>query len=1071
MKRRTKKGMTRALAVLLSIGMLTGGTNITAFAEDYPESPEDEAIVSVSPEGDPTETDNLWDGVTMESIYEGNGFQVKFQLQDCWDGGFNAKVRIDNTGELEIRNWCIAFDYQGALTNVWDAFLTSSDAGNIIVKNAGWNGDIAVGQGVEFGISCNENFVGFPGEYQILGQFNSLDTEDYCIAYEVVSEWGDGFNANLLVTNNTDAPIEEWYLEFDYNVEISNLWNGTIVSNENNHFVVNNHGFNSTIQPGETITIGFTGRYLDDQICPSNRVLHTFAYEPTEEQDTYTVTFDCSAMEVINAPAEQTVLANGLVEEPIAPSRVGYSFGGWYADELYTIRYDFSAPVTGNLTLRAKWQWINDNLNDDMIDLGDIEYLKSIGLIEAGYSASGAISYIYGDFWNKKVNCIEDAATVLNASSSLWGNYFHASAAEIGVKTVGEGSELVSYYTYTPVVRDVPVVGSQIKLMVDSTGSIYALFSSYDERIASVNTTPAITQEQAVQIAFDSLLGSDRVVEFVDDSMELIRTLYGEDVIDRVQLLENIKESTTVSGSLIIQCMNEDGPKLVYVILLHNSLAVDTDEDSISLAYSEAYLITANGNAGQIIREVSTNSSVNLTATDASKVSRDIEVTENGNQYQFIDSSRNILTYKSTYTTKWLFFRKYNFPGELVTVNKGSFPDIIAVSIHANMEEVFDYYKIQLSRNSYDDQGAAIIITYDYDGDSNNAFWDPKSEQFIFTKTGGYYKAKDIIAHEFTHAVYESVVYSMDKNSCINNFFGETGGLNEAYGDIMGNLIEGKTDGGQWTIAENVGTLRDMTNPTAYNQVDHYSNIGKHVKKKADNGGVHFVSGVVNKAAYKMMSDSRTSEITSKTWAEIFYGSMYNLTETATFLQARESIIAVAKKKGFTSEQLQAIKDAFDEVGVVEPDFIRVVLTWGASPNDLDLHLVGPNALSTSRFHLYYGNRDIGVAGTDSWQADLDYDDRTAFGPEVVTIRQFVPGTYYFYVHNYSNWSSANSSVLSNSGAKVQVYRGNETTPINEFTVTQDQVGTYWNVFELTVGSDHSVNIETIDTYSNTVLY
>ena len=45
--------MTRALAVLLSIGMLTGGTNITAFAEVHTASPEDAPIVSVSPEGDP----------------------------------------------------------------------------------------------------------------------------------------------------------------------------------------------------------------------------------------------------------------------------------------------------------------------------------------------------------------------------------------------------------------------------------------------------------------------------------------------------------------------------------------------------------------------------------------------------------------------------------------------------------------------------------------------------------------------------------------------------------------------------------------------------------------------------------------------------------------------------------------------------------------------------------------------------------------------------------------------------------------------------------------------------------
>ena len=77
----------------------------------------------------------------------------------------------------------------------------------------------------------------------------------------------------------------------------------------------------------------------------------------------------------------------------------------------------------------------------------------------------------------------------------------------------------------------------------------------------------------------------------------------------------------------------------------------------------------------------------------------------------------------------------------------------------------------------------------------------------------------------------------------------------------------------------------------------------------------------------------------------------------------------------------------------------------------------------------------------------------------------------FFCVHNFSNRGSSNSFVLSNSGAKVLVYRGNETIPIKEFTVTQNQVGIYWNVFELIVGANNSVNIETIDTYSNAVLY
>lgn len=35
------------------------------------------------------------------------------------------------------------------------------------------------------------------------------------------------------------------------------------------------------------------------------------------------------------------------------------------------------------------------------------------------------------------------------------------------------------------------------------------------------------------------------------------------------------------------------------------------------------------------------------------------------------------------------------------------------------MEEVFDYYKNELSHNSYDNQDAAVTVTYDYQGTGN----------------------------------------------------------------------------------------------------------------------------------------------------------------------------------------------------------------------------------------------------------------------------------------------------------------------------------------------------------------
>ena len=45
---------------------------------------------------------------------------------------------------------------------------------------------------------------------------------------------------------------------------------------------------------------------------------------------------------------------NKLVK-PADPTREGYTFAGWYTDEACTEAYDFSAAVTADMTLYAKW--------------------------------------------------------------------------------------------------------------------------------------------------------------------------------------------------------------------------------------------------------------------------------------------------------------------------------------------------------------------------------------------------------------------------------------------------------------------------------------------------------------------------------------------------------------------------------------------------------------------------------------------------------------------------------------------------------------------------------------------
>ena len=46
---------------------------------------------------------------------------------------------------------------------------------------------------------------------------------------------------------------------------------------------------------------------------------------------------------------------DGVVQEPEAPSKDGYDFGGWYEDATLTTEFDFETRVSDDLTLYAKW--------------------------------------------------------------------------------------------------------------------------------------------------------------------------------------------------------------------------------------------------------------------------------------------------------------------------------------------------------------------------------------------------------------------------------------------------------------------------------------------------------------------------------------------------------------------------------------------------------------------------------------------------------------------------------------------------------------------------------------------
>jgi len=258
------------------------------------------------------------------------------------------------------------------------------------------------------------------------------------------------------------------------------------------------------------------------------------------------------------------------------------------------------------------------------------------------------------------------------------------------------------------------------------------------------------------------------------------------------------------------------------------------------------------------------------------------------------------------------------------------------VDAHYYAGVVDDFYGDVYGRNSIDDKGMKIISTVHYDRGYCNAFWngvqmtygDGDGTTACLPLSGGL----DVVGHELTHGVTEFTSGLIYDN--------ESGALNEAFSDMMGNTIEfwaaargadpaGKPD---WRIGEDVildtAGFRNMGDPQEFGDPDHYS---EKYTGTADGGGVHTNSGIPNHAYYLAVNGGRNAgcgtSVSGHTHTadcdvtvpalglaaaeRVFYDGFTALPEYANFCDARNSTVAVAGRKSAA-----AVAAAWDAVGV-----------------------------------------------------------------------------------------------------------------------------------------------------------
>lgn len=514
--------------------------------------------------------------------------------------------------------------------------------------------------------------------------------------------------------------------------------------------------------------------------------------------------------------------------------------------------------------------------------------------------ANGGVDSIDGTFTDQIVMTETDAMQVINDLAPLLGApEDFARADNITVRRIGgtgtaPGAVPETFYRVSHTINGIAVLGSDVILVTDSAGTVTSLFNNYDTRVDDVDLTPSTTEA-----LFPKLIGE-----------------------------------ADVDSTLVVFAMDSaTPPRLTWQIVVD-----PTEPAGVQPIPGTTYFVYANGvGAGTVFFEDSHAEDVAMTATDYLGQTRQFEavpatgvvkflyffVVRTYPTYALYDAGRNITTYETAFS----FFGLGGpvLPGTAWTRSENGW-DSAAVSAHANTAAAYDYYADVLGLNSFDGNGAPIRVSIAYNPSSGisryfgnsyrNAFWDPGNQVLAFGDGGALLAALDVVAHEYTHAV---VSYAVGDGGSVLDY-GESGAVNEAYADILGVLVEGKSGPGRWLIGEDsaMGVLRNLANPTSIKTSygpyrDHYED---RYRETGDEGGEHINSTILSHAAYLMMTDPATSDISDETWAALFLSSLNRLSTDAKFSDVRVALVDTADTFDFTDAQMLAIEEAFDDVGI-----------------------------------------------------------------------------------------------------------------------------------------------------------
>ena len=293
---------------------------------------------------------------TQEKVYDSLDMKITFKLVSSWDGGYNAEISINNPTDASYEDWALEMVTGDTIANIWNAGIEKNEDGKLLVTNLGYNQDVKAGKTVTFGYTASTSFTEYPEIKALKKQYVKADASKYSVDYKVISDWGSGANAEIAVTNKSDANMAEWKLTFAYAGEITNIWNAKILSHENGVYVIAGNDYNQNLNAGATVTAGFSIGSGSKDLTVSDVVLEEYGYASEEIIDDDHESLN----EIIAFCDTEEVFINGNAKKV-------YIYAISDEDDIVVNLYEESLGLIGEMKDDGKYSVSGDDMSGDGI--------------------------------------------------------------------------------------------------------------------------------------------------------------------------------------------------------------------------------------------------------------------------------------------------------------------------------------------------------------------------------------------------------------------------------------------------------------------------------------------------------------------------------------------------------------------------------------------------------------------------------------------------------------------------------------------------------------------------------